>query len=135
MGNPVDDIVDSIRDFLSSPVLRYIVLATFAGLLILFVILPVLQWVFDNQQSVVEIAKLCNVDQTIRDSLDQNFIDSLPTKTWQQTKAKNSLHKIMIGESILDSDYQIVLDVLSVAQKKRLNIGDLEIGCNLISSP
>jgi len=135
MGDPVDDAVDSIRDFLSLPILRYIILTTFAGLLILFVILPVLQWVFDNPQSVVDVAKLCNIDQTIRDSLDQNFIDSLPTETWQQIIAKDSLHKIMIGESILDSDYQIVLDVLSIAQKKRLNIGDLEISCNLISNP
>ena len=41
----------------------------------------------------------------------------------------------MIGESIIESDYQLVLDVLSVVQKKRLSIGDLEIGCNLIANP
>lgn len=135
MDISVNEIIDSIKNFISLPILRYIWLSIIAGLLILFVLLPILQWVIDNQQSVEKIAEICNIDQTIRDNLDQTFIESLPTETWQQTKAKTNLHKILIGKPILDSDYQIILDVLSVAQKKRLNIGDLEISCNLISNP
>ena len=86
-------------------------------------------------ESVVEVVKLCHVEQTIRDSIDQTLIDSIPDDTFKQMQTKQILHKMMIGESIIESDYQLVLDVLSVVQKKRLSIGDLEIGCNLIANP
>ena len=86
-------------------------------------------------QSVVKVAKLCDVDQTTRDSIDQALIDSIPDDNWQQTKTKMILHKMMVGESITESEYQTVLDVLSVAQKKRLSVGALEIGCNIIQTP
>jgi hypothetical protein len=86
-------------------------------------------------ESVVEVVKLCHVEQTIRDSIDQTLIDSIPDDTFKQMQTKQILHKMMIGESIIESDYQLVLDVLSITQKKRLSIGDLEIGCNLIPNP
>ncbi len=86
-------------------------------------------------QSIVEVAQLCHVEQTVRDSIDQALIDSIPSDNWEQQKTKLILHKMMVGESIIDSEYQTVLDVLSVVQKKRLSIGNLEIGCNLVPNP
>lgn len=41
----------------------------------------------------------------------------------------------MVGEFIIDSEYQTVLDVLSVTQKKQLSVGDVEIGCDLVTNP
>lgn len=86
-------------------------------------------------QSAVEVAKLCHVEQTVRDSIDQALIDSIPSDNWEQQKAKLILHRMMVGESVIDSEYQTLIDVLSVVQKKRLSISDLEIGCNLIPNP
>ena len=92
---------------------------------------------YSNNQSTINhsMAELCGLDSTIRNNLDQAFMDALPDETWDQLKAKNILHKVLLGESIIDSEYQIVLDVLTIAQKKKLNIGDLEISCNLIQPP
>ena len=90
--------------------------------------------VYSNNQTTINhsIAELCGLDSTIRNNIDQTLIDSLPGDTWQQLQTKEILHRAMIGESILDSEYQIVFDVLSVWNKKRLQIDDLEIGCNLL---
>ena len=85
--------------------------------------------------SAPALAELCGLEQTIRTNLDQSLIDTIPNDTWEHVKTKNLLRKILLGETILDSEYQIIFDVLSIAHKKKLNIGDLEISCNLISTP
>ena len=90
-------------------------------------------WYLDNQSTVNQsIAELCSLGQTIRNDIDQSLIDTLPVETWQQVQTKSILKKALHGELILDSEYQIVFDVLSITHKKKLNIGDLEISCNLI---
>ena len=129
MSNPIEDAINSINNFLSNDLTKWIVTGMIVLLLILFIIVPVFQWVFDNQQTITE---LCGLDERIRTNLDQAFIDGLPDDNWNIVKVKNILHDVLRGESVSDSDYQLVLDMLSIAQKKQLNIGDLEISCNLI---
>ena len=130
MSNPLTDALDTLGN------IAYVVVAIIIGIII---VMALASAYYQNQssinQSVVEVAQLCHVEQTIRDNIDQALIDSLPDDTWEQQKTKLILHKMMIGESIIDSEYQTVLDVLSVVQKKRLSIGDLEIGCNLVPNP
>ncbi len=130
MSNPLTEALDTLGNIV------YAIVAIIIGIIILMALASAY---YQNQstinESVVEVAQLCHVEQTIRDNIDQALIDSLPDDTWEQQKTKLILHKMMIGESIIDSEYQTVLDVLSVVQKKRLSIGDLEIGCNLVPNP
>ncbi len=130
MGNPISDALDALGT------IAYVIVAIIIGIIILMAFASTYN---QNQssinQSVVEVTKLCHIDQTVRDSIDQALIDSIPSDNWEQQKTKLILHKMMMGESIIDSEYQTVLDVLSVVQKKRLSIGNLEIGCNLIPNP
>ena len=130
MSNPLSDALDTLGN------IAYVVVAIIIGIII---VMALASAYYQNQssinQSVVEVAQLCHVEQTIRDSIDQALIDSIPSDSWEQQKTKLILHKMMIGESIIDSEYQTVLDVLSVVQKKRLSVGDLEIGCNLVPNP
>jgi len=124
MSNPIGDILDSLKESL-----RYIILFV----VVIMVLWYVAEWYSDNQSTINHsIAELCGLDSTIRNNLDQTLIDSLPGDTWQQLQTKDILHRAMIGELILDSEYQIVFDVLSIWNKKRLQIDDLEIGCNLL---
>lgn len=130
LSNPISDAIDTLGNIF------YAVVLIIVGIIILIALASAY---VQNQsvinESVVEVVKLCHVEQTIRDSIDQTLIDSIPDDTFKQMQTKQILHKMMIGESIIESDYQLVLDVLSVVQKKRLSIGDLEIGCNLIANP
>lgn len=130
MGNLIDDVNDAIDSLKEG--LRYILLIVIAILILWYFA----TWYFDNQPTINQsIAELCGLDETIRSTLDQSLIDSLPGDSWQQLQVKDILHRVLIGESILDSEYQIVFDVLSIAHKKKLQIGDLEISCNLIPTP
>ncbi len=130
MSNPLTEALDTLGNIV------YAIVAIIIGIIILMALASTY---YQNQsainESVVEVAQLCHVEQTIRDNIDQALIDSIPSDSWEQQKTKLILHKMMIGESIIDSEYQTVLDVLSVVQKKRLSIGDLEIGCNLVPNP
>ena len=124
MSNPIGDILDSLKESL-----RYIILFVVAIMILWYVVV----WYSDNQTTINQsIAELCDLDSTIRNNIDQTLIDSLPGDTWQELQTKDILHRAMIGESILDSEYQIVFDMLSVLNKKKLQIDDLEIGCNLL---
>jgi len=130
LSNPLTDALDTLGN------ITYVVVAIIIGIIIVMALASTYN---QNQssinESVVEVAKLCHIEQTIRDSIDQALIDSIPSDNWEQQKTKLILHKMMMGESIIDSEYQTVLDVLSVVQKKRLSVGDLEIGCNLVPHP
>lgn len=127
MGNIINDLNDAIDSLKEG--LRYILLIGIAILILWYVSI----WYLDNQSTVNQsIAELCGLDQTIRNNIDQSLIDTLPVETWQQVQTKSILKKALHGELILDSEYQIVFDVLSITHKKKLNIGDLEISCNLI---
>ncbi len=130
MSNPLSDALDTLGN------IAYVVVAIIIGIII---VMAFASTYYQNQssinQSIVEVAQLCHVEQTVRDSIDQALIDSIPSDNWEQQKTKLILHKMMVGESIIDSEYQTVLDVLSVVQKKRLSIGNLEIGCNLVPNP
>ena len=124
MSNSIGDILDSLKESL-----RYIILFVVAIMILWYVAI----WYSDNQTTINQsIAELCGLDQTIRSNVDQSLIDTLPDETWQQLQTKNILKKALRGESILDSEYQIVFDVLNIVHKKKLQIGDLEISCNLI---
>jgi len=130
LNNPLSDALDTLGNII------YIIVAIIIGFII---VMAFASAYFQNQstinQSVVEVVKLCNIDQTIRDSIDQSLIDSIPDNNWQQNKTKQILHKMMVGESIIESEYQTVLDVLSATQKKRLGVSVVAIGCNLITNP
>lgn len=127
MGNLIDDVNNAINSLKEG--LRYILLIG----IVIWILWYVSTWYFDNQSTVNEsIAELCGLDQTIRSNIDQSLIDTLPVETYQQLQTKSILKKALRGESILDSEYQIVFDVLSIWNKKKLQIDDLELGCNLI---
>jgi len=112
MSNPIGDILDSLKESL-----RYIILFVVTIMILWYVA----EWYSDNQPTVNQsIAELCGLDQTIRSNVDQSLIDTLPDETWQQLQTKNILKKALRGESILDSEYQIVFDVLSIAHKKKI---------------
>jgi len=130
LNNPLSDALDTLGNIV------YVIVAISIGFII---VMAFASAYYQNQstinQSVVEVVKLCNIDQTIRDSIDQTLIDSIPDDKWQQTKTKMILHKMMVGESIIESEYQTVLDVLSATQKKQLGVSVVAIGCNLITNP
>ena len=127
MGNPFTEIFETAGK------VTYVVFAIVLGIIIILAFASA----YSNNQSIINhsIAELCGLDSTIRNNIDQTLIDSLPDDTWPQLQTKDILHRAMIGESILDSEYQIVFDVLSIWNKKKLQIDDLEIGCNLIQTP
>lgn len=124
MTNPFTEILETVGK------VTYVIFALILGIIIIMA----LGSAYYNNQSTINpsVAELCGLDSTIRNNIDQTLIDSLPDDTWQQLQTKDILHRAMIGESVLDSEYQIVFDVLSVWNKKKLQIDDLEIGCNLL---
>ena len=124
MENPFTEILETAGK------VTYVIFALVLGMIIILAFASV----YSNNQTTINhsIAELCGLDSTIRNNIDQSLMDSLPGDTWQELQTKDILHRAMIGESILDSEYQIVFDVLSVLNKKKLQIDDLEIGCNLL---
>jgi len=48
-----------------------------------------------------------------------------------RNQVKVTLKKVLNREPVSDNEYQLIFDVLSISQKKKLKIADLEIGCNL----
>ncbi len=104
MSNPLSDALDTLGN------IAYVVVAIIIGIII---VMALASAYYQNQssinQSVVEVAQLCHVEQTIRDNIDQALIDSIPSDSWEQQKAKLILHKMMVGESITTIESLLLL--------------------------
>lgn len=96
------------------------------------VILSVVSWSIQNQDAFQDtVAHTCGLDEKLRSIITFELLTSLPENTPQQKEIKQTLTKIAWEQKVTFDEYQTVLDILDIAEKRRLGLMDLEKVCYL----
>ena len=85
-------------------------------------------WWENNGKDVIKsMAELCGLEDKLYETLEQGFVNDMPDG-WSKLIAQRILER----ENVSDNEYQILLDGLTIDQKKKLKINILEISCHFI---
>lgn len=92
-----------------------------------------INWYIENQSVIHRsVAQVCGLEEKLRSTLNEEILSKLPENTDDQRKTKQILKKVIEGKDVTDEEYQKVMDVLDIVEKRRLGIEDLEKICNFV---
>ncbi|MFY9299919.1 MAG: hypothetical protein WAO91_01845 [Candidatus Nitrosotenuis sp.] len=104
--------------------------ALIIGFVLIVVILAFVNVYLENRDTIQRTAaEVCGLEAKLKSIVNEDFFSNFPENTEQQRKAKDSIRKILWAQEVTDEEYQAILDVMDITEKRRLGLEDLEKIC------